>query len=362
VQHAANRFSWSEVDTLVEQATATFPLVGLYPVGWAHMVPGALGRNILDLKPELIADWVARVVERYHESVAVFPIFYEMNMFDLFYRNTDGQKYGVSHKNHVVDILAECYATVRKRLGPRAASQLTAGTFVELTRSSFYWMSEGKLLELPRGSTLTTAVLAPPDLLRTAKALDAKRGSAVTEDAIRQLLHQIFFWNADDSGSDNLIGDDLRRIVDHQWIYDRDLNPDGFAHILVPGWDAQPQNTYEYLLARLAPERYVPGCAEMLYRHHASFMQFLADRSVPKVYRDRVAGFVLDDVFKCCKQTGVTSAVYPTEKEHPDGLREASGVVTISAIGDAYRTLVRQATSLALSGTALPTQSAGHSS
>lgn len=343
VQQAPNRFSWNEVDALVEKAAATFPLVGLYPVGWAHMVPTALGRSILDLNPEVIADWVARVVARYHRQVAIFPVFYEMNVFDLFYRQTDGREYGVREKNHVVDILAACHATVTQRVGPRAASQLAAGTFVELTRSSFYWMSEGKLLELPRGSSLLGAALAPQDLLRTAAARDAERGGSATEAAVRQLLHQIVFWNADDAGSGNLVGDDLRRLVEHRWIYDRDLNPDGFAHLLIPGWDAQPHNTYEYLLARLAPDRYVPGSAEMLYRHYDSFSRFLGDRSVPRAYRNRVAGFVLDDIFKCRKQTGITSAVYPEEsQERRGGLRAATGTVTVSALGDAFGNLTRR--------------------
>ncbi|MHB1951135.1 MAG: hypothetical protein ACYCQK_06630 [Acidiferrobacteraceae bacterium] len=344
VQVAPDRYSWDELDRLVDQATRRFPLVGLYPVGWAHMVPSFLGRSVLDIAPETVAEWVAAVVARYQETVAVFPVFYELNAFDLFHRATDQRHYGPAEKAHIVDILCQSYAAVATRSGARAASRVAAGTFVELTRSSFYWMSEGRLLELPRGSMLIEAALSPPDLLRTAQALDVERGDrAATERTIRQLLHQIIFWNADDSGAGNTVGDDLRRITAHRWIYDRVINPGGFAHVLIAGWDAQPQNTYEYLSQRIAPERYVEAAAECLQRQYDSFEGFVADRAIPKAQRDRVVGFVLDDVFKCCKQSGVTSAVHPDETiDAKTGLRRALDPPRVSAIGEAYNDIIRR--------------------
>ncbi|MHB1529015.1 MAG: hypothetical protein ACYDDA_01395 [Acidiferrobacteraceae bacterium] len=342
VQQAPGRYSWSEVDRLVNEAVRRFPMVGLYPVGWAHMVPKFLGRTILEISPDVIAEWVATVVERYQETIAVFPIFYEMNVFDLFYRATDTRHYATPEKMQIVDILWRCHEAVRARSGEKAASRLTAGTFVELTRSSFYWMSEGKLLELPHGSALIEAALAPPDLLRTARALDVERGGNHVEHTIRQLLHQIIFWNADDSGADNTLGDDLRRLVSDGWVYDQTLNPEGFVHVLLPGWDAQPQNTYQHLSARIAPERYVASAAECLQRHHESLERFLSDPSVPKAYRDRIIGFVLDDVFKCQKQSGITSAVYPTETiDAQTGQRRTEEPVYVSALGKAYHEIIR---------------------
>lgn len=344
VHTAPGRYSWGELDRLVDEATRCFPMVGLYPVGWAHMVPSFLGRSVLDIAPQTVAEWVATVVERYRETIAVFPVFYEMNVFDLFYRATDKRHYGPAEKAHIVDILVQSYAAIAARSGAKTASRLAAGTFVELTRSSFYWMSEGRLLELPRGSALIEAPLAPPDLLRTAQALDTERDEGHgSEQAIRQLLHQVIFWNADDSGAGNAVGDDLRRLVARGWVHDRTLNPEGFAHLLIAGWDAQPQNTYEYLSTRIAPERYVASAAECLQRQYESFEGFMADRSIPKTQRDRVVGFVLDDVFKCRKQSGVTSAVHPEDTvDAKTGLRRASGAPMVSAIGEAYNEIIRR--------------------
>ena len=342
VQEAPGRYSWSEVDRLVDETARRFPMVGLYPVGWAHMVPKFLGHTILEIPPDVIAEWVATVVERYQETIAVFPIFYEMNVFDLFYRATDARHYATAEKMRIVDILWRCHDAVCARSGEKVASRLTAGTFVELTHSSFYWMSEGKLLELPQGSALTEAALSPPDLLRTARALDVARSDGHVERAIRQLLHQVIFWNADDSGADNTLGDDLKRLVSDGWVYDRTLNPEGFVHVLLPGWDAQPQNTYQYLSARIAPERYVESAAECLQRHYESLERFLSDPSVPKAYRDRIVGFVLDDVFKCQKQSGITSAVYPEETiDAQTGQRHAAEPVHISTLGTAYHEIIR---------------------
>lgn len=76
---------WSELDRTIRSAKSHFPKVALYPIGWAHMVPQRLGETVLDVDPEVLADWVFRVVERYEQDVDLFPIFYELNVFDLFF-------------------------------------------------------------------------------------------------------------------------------------------------------------------------------------------------------------------------------------------------------------------------------------
>ncbi|PJB05293.1 MAG: hypothetical protein CO125_09385, partial [Hydrogenophilales bacterium CG_4_9_14_3_um_filter_59_35] len=69
---------WEELDSVVESARQHFAIVGLYPIGWAHMVPQRLGETVLDVDPEDVSDWVAQVVDRYHDKVDIFPIFYEL--------------------------------------------------------------------------------------------------------------------------------------------------------------------------------------------------------------------------------------------------------------------------------------------
>lgn len=329
----AGMYVWDELDRTVEDATTHFPLVGLYPIGWAHMVPQWLGETILDVPVDVAAEWVAKVVDRYHESVAVFPVFYELNVFDLFYRQTHRLPYDRTRKEHIVQILMRSFEMVVAQCGAEVASKLAAATFVELTRSSFYWMSEGKLLELPRGSSLLDAPLSPPDLLATARILDRRDTGVRHEQALRQLLHQVIFWNADDSGARDTVGDDLRRIYEAGW-----FDPDeGFARLVIAGWDAQPQNTYEYLLARMWPELHVPTTATCLLENYRTYCEFMSDDTVPLFVRSAIRGFVFDDIFKCRKQSGVTSAVYPTETLGPDGLRIGSMPLMSGMLSQAYR-------------------------
>lgn len=324
---------WAELDRVVASARAHFSRIGLYPIGWAHMVPRHLGETILDVDPETISDWVATVVGRYWEQVDLFPIFYEINVFDLFFRATHSHGYGAEEKRHIVESLTRSVEKVHEQYGSTAVSKLTAATFVELTESSFYWMSEGKLLELPRGSALLKAPLCPSDLLRTAKELDASGDVERHTPAIRQLLHQLVFWNADDSGARNTVGNDLRRLYAAGLIYDADENPDGPVRQMLAGWDAQPQNTYEYLLKRMVPAMRVPSTAACLENNYADFQNFRAEAAIPADTRRRVVGFVVDDVFKCTKQSGITSAVYPRETREEDGLRIATTPLTTSEMG-----------------------------
>lgn len=333
--------NWEELDRVVASARAHFPLLGLYPIGWAHMVPRHLGETILDVDPEIISDWVATVVGRYWQQVDLFPIFYEINVFDLFFRATHDHGYGPKQKHHILKSLTRSVEKVLERCGSAAVSKLTAATFVELTESSFYWMSEGKLLELPRGSALLEAPLCPSDLLETANELDAGDGKERHTRAIRQLLHQLVFWNADDSGAQNTVGNDLRRLHAAGLIYDADKNPDGPVHQMLAGWDAQPQNTYEYLLHRLAPTLRVPSTAACLEQNYVEFEDFRTDAAIPAETRSRVVGFVLDDVFKCTKQSGITSAVYPSETREEDGLRVATTPLGTSEMGARFGALAR---------------------
>lgn len=331
---------WEELDRTVTSAKRYFRRIALYPVGWAHMIPERLGETILDVDPEVLSDWVLKTVERYWKEVDLFPIFYEMNVFDLFFRTTHGQAYAAEQKEHIIECLTRSVEKVGSVLGPEALAKLTAGTFVELTQSSFYWMSEGKLLELPRGSSLVEGPLSPLDLIKTAKAMDVRTDNLNRySSALRQLLHVVVFWNADDSGSSNLLRDDLQRLVSSGCIFDSKNNPDGFIHSLIAGWDAQPQNTYQYLLNRMVSEHPVPSPAECLEEHYISFREYLADNKVPRWVKSRIIGFVLDDVFKCRKQSGITSAVIPTESKIDD-IRLASAPVTITDIGKQYAKLI----------------------
>ena len=331
---------WDELDRTVKSAQASFRKVALYPVGWAHMIPARLGETVLDVDPEVLSDWVVKVVERYWHKVDLFPIFYEMNVFDLFFQATHGHAYGAEQKRHIVQCLCRCVEKVGAQLGPEALSKLTAGTFVELTQSSFYWMSEGKLLELPRGSVLINGALSPFDLLNTAQALNGEDGgSSRYTSAVRQLLHTLVFWNADDSGAPNTVRDDLQRLVAHGGVYDPIHNPEGFVHYLIAGWDAQPQNTYEYLLERMLPAHRVPTSAECLQHHFGAFDAYLTDQDVPEYVKPRLVGFVLDDVFKCRKQSGITSATIPAESI-VGNTRVASAPVTVTDIGHRYAQLI----------------------
>lgn len=334
-----NKPDWGELDRVVDNANKKFSLVGLYPIGWAHMVPRHLGETVLDVDPEVVSDWVADVVARYQNRIDVFPIFYEMNVFDLFFRATHGHGYGRREKYHILRCLSRSVEKIAERCGDQGVSKLTAGTFVELTRSSFYWMSEGKLLELPQGSALLEAPLSPPDLLQTAGDLDAAETSDRHLPAIRQLLHHFIFWNADDSGANNTVGDDLYRLYRANLLRDSTRNAQGPIHTVIAGWDAQPQNTYEYLLRKLAPTLQVPSSAECLERNFASLTEWITDVTIPEEVRSSVVGFILDDIFKCTKQSGVTSAVYPSERLDANGVRVGAAPLTVSDIGLMYRSI-----------------------
>lgn len=336
---------WCELDRVVASAKEKFPLVGLYPIGWAHMVPRHLGETVQDVDPEVVSDWIADVVDRYWKQVDVFPIFYEINVFDLFFRVTHGQGYGDRERRHILRCLTRSVEKVAARSGPVALSKLTAATFVELTKSSFYWMSEGKLLELPRGSSLLEAPLCPADLLDIAKKEDTREGGHRHTNAIKQLLHHLIFWNADDSGAENTVGDDLERIVHSGLIYDPDHYPEGVVHAVIAGWDAQPQNTYEYLLRVMRPDLLISAPATCLEKNYEEFVRFQEDPSIPRAIRNRIIGFVLDDVFKCMKQSGVTSAVYPTEKIEASGLRTGSGPIQVSEIGKVFASIIQSVAS-----------------
>jgi hypothetical protein len=335
---------WSELDRVVESAKERFPLVGLYPIGWAHMVPRHLGETVQDVDPEVVSDWVADVVDRYWKQVDVFPIFYEINVFDLFFRATHEQGYGDKERRHILQCLTRSTEKVEARSGRVALSKLTAATFVELTQSSFYWMSEGKLLELPRGSSLLEAPLCPADLLDIAKNEDTREGGSRHTKAMKQLLHQLIFWNADDSGANNTVGDDLYRVVNSGLIFDPVAYPEGVVHYVIAGWDAQPQNTYEYLLKVMRPDLPIPSPAECLDKNYEDFARFRENPLIPKAIRDRVVGFVLDDVFKCVKQSGITSAVFPTETIDASGLRIGSEPVHLSEIGGVLAALINNVT------------------
>lgn len=339
----ADARDWDELDRVVASARRKFPRVGLYPIGWAHMVPRHLGETVQDVDPETVSDWVAEVVDRYWKQVDVFPIFYEINVFDLFFRATHGQGYGAEQRRHILQCLTRSVEKVGARSGPVALSKLTAATFVELTRSSFYWMSEGKLLELPRGSSLLEAPLCPADLLDIAKSEDLRENGSRHTGAMRQLLHQLIFWNADDSGAGDTVGDDLDRIVNSGLVYDPDHYPEGVVRYLIAGWDAQPQNTYEYLLRIMKPDVSVPSPAACLAENYRAFTRFKQDVAVPQAIRDRVVGFVLDDVFKCVKQSGVTSAVHPAESIDASRGRTASEPLHVSGIGRALAGIARDA-------------------
>lgn len=340
VEERPGKRRWEEVDRLVVEAKRRFRAVGLYPVGWAHMVPAHRGETILDVEPDVVGRWVAEVVSRYVGMVDVFPIFYEMNVFDLFYRTTHKRAYGREEKEHVVRCLRAAYERVVQEVGAAVTQKLTASTFVELTESAFYWMSEGSLLELPKGSAMLECPLSPPDLLETAAKLD-EEGPQGHGEAVAALLRQIIFWNADDSGAAELLGDSLRRIVEAGWIKEGGGREAGFVERIVAGWDAQPQNTYEYLVKRLRPEAQVASTDECLRAHFASFAEFLADENVPEAARRSVCGFVLDDAFKCTKQTGITSAVVPErECKGSDGQRVASGSGVVTALGETYAELI----------------------
>jgi len=335
-------YDWQELDHTITSAKEHFSLVALYPIGWAHMIPEHLGETILDVDPEVVSDWVCTVVERYWKQVDIFPIFYEMNAFDLFFRATHGQPYGSDEKRHIIECLVKSAEKILDKCGEIALSKLTAATFVELTQSSFYWMSEGKLLELPRGSALLHAPLSPPDLLEMANKFDREAGKDRCLPFIRQLLHQMIFWNADDSGAKNTVGDDLKRIYKAGFIYHPDTNPNGVVHKLFCGWDAQPQNTYEYLLSRLLPNQQIPTCAELLEQNFLAFQGFLEGTEIDEISKQAICGFVLDDIFKCSKQSGITSAIYPTEHALSTGCRHAGEPLTVSAIGEQYKVLIWQ--------------------
>ena len=326
---------WDELDRVVASARQKFAKVGLYPVGWAHMIPRHLGETVLDVDPDLVGQWVGEVVNRYLDQVDIFPIFYELNVFDLFFRATHGQPYGQREKRHIIECLASSIDWVRKRCGDAAVDKLTAATFVELTDSSFYWMSEGKLLELPRGSALLDAPLCPMDLIASAKEADHACKSDRYERDIKQLLAQLIFWNADDSGSKNTVGNDMYRIYGAGMLHEPSQNPGGFVHSVVCGWDAQPQNTYEYLLKRLMPSVLVPSCADQLHRNWEGFNHFISNDLVPLSIRTMFRGFVLDDVFKCTKQSGITSAAYPHEQVK-DGMRHGEMPIRVSEMGKKF--------------------------
>lgn len=329
-------YQWEELDRVVASARKKFPVVGLYPIGWAHMIPRHHGETVLDVDPNEVGKWVSEVVERYQDQVDIFPIFYELNVFDLFFRVTHGHAYGQQEKRHIIECLIASLDRVRERCGEAAVDKLTAATFVELTQSAFYWMSEGKLLELPRGSALLEAPLSPMDLIASAKELDVIHGGDRYARDVKRLLARLIFWNADDSGAGNTVGDDMHRIYRAGMIHEPTQYPDGFVHSLICGWDAQPQNTYEYLLKRLMPDFIVPSSAAQLERNWEGFKKFIADPAIPESIRKKVRAFVLDDVFKCTKQSGITSAVYPYEHVLENGGRHGGVPISISDIGQRY--------------------------
>lgn len=332
---------WEELDRVVESARQHFSIVGLYPIGWAHMVPQRLGETVLDIDPEVVSDWVAEVVDRYHDKVDIFPIFYELNVFDLFFRSTHLQPYGDKQKAHIVSCLVLSARKVLARTGIKARDKLVAATFVELTNSSFYWMSEGKLLELPRGSALLHAPLCPNDLIKTARQLDGGTFPGEYQETVRRLLARLIFWNADDSGANDTVGDDLYRIYQSGMFFESHSNPEGYVRQVIAGWDAQPQNTYEYLLKRMVPNLSVPTPAECLKHNFDEMSVFLGDGTIPWEVRNSVVGFVLDDIFKCTKQSGITSAIYPSETIDSSGMRHGGRPLRVSDIGAVYAEIIR---------------------
>ncbi|MCW8986237.1 MAG: hypothetical protein OQK75_01070, partial [Gammaproteobacteria bacterium] len=300
-----------------------------------------MGETILDVSPDVISDWVCHVVGRYWKDISLFPIYYEMNVFELFYKITHKQEYNFKIKTHIVESLVLSYEKVLKAHGAEAAAKLTPGTFVELTKSSFYWMSEGTLLELPKGSMMLDASLSPIDLINVATSLDEINSTIRYLPILRQLLHQVVFWNADDSGANNTVADDIRRLVNAGFFYDEIKNPDGFVRTMIAGWDAQPQNTYEYILNRMVPEMQIPSCGDCLQTNHNEFIKYITAPETPDYIKNAIVGFVLDDIFKCTKQTGITSAIYPTEDIKKD-LRVGKEPLYISAIGQVYKDLINK--------------------
>lgn len=90
------------------------------------MIPRHLGETVLDVDPDLVGQWVGEVVNRYLDQVDIFPIFYEINVFDLFFRATHGQPYGQREKRHIIECLASSIDWVRKCCGDAAVDKLTA--------------------------------------------------------------------------------------------------------------------------------------------------------------------------------------------------------------------------------------------
>ncbi|PIY00832.1 MAG: hypothetical protein COZ23_06310 [Hydrogenophilales bacterium CG_4_10_14_3_um_filter_58_23] len=263
--------------------------------------------------------------------------------FDLFFRATHHQPYGDKQKKHILDCLVLSARKVLASTGAKARDQLVAATFVELTNSGFYWMSEGKLLELPRGSAMLHAPLCPDDLIRTARQLDCGNSAGEYLETVGRLLTRLIFWNADDSGANDTVGDDLYRLYQSGMFFDSRFNSEGYVRQVIAGWDAQPQNTYEYLLKRMVPNLRVPAPAECLKHNFDGMLAFLGDDAIPQEVRNSVVGFVLDDIFKCTKQSGITSAIYPSETIEVSGMRNGSRPLHVSEIGAAYAEIIRAA-------------------
>ena len=127
-------YDWHELDRTISSAKEHFSLVALYPIGWAHMIPEHLGETILDVDPEVVSDWVCHVVERYWRQVDIFPIFYEMNAFDLFFRATHGQPYGADEKRHILECLVRSAEKVLEKCGEIALSKLIRATISNYRR------------------------------------------------------------------------------------------------------------------------------------------------------------------------------------------------------------------------------------
>jgi hypothetical protein len=90
----------------------------------------------------------------------------------------------------------------------------------------------------------------------------------------------------------------------------------------------------------MRPDLSIPSPAMCLDKNYEDFTRFREDPLIPKAIRDRVIGFVLDDVFKCVKQSGVTSAVFPTEKMDASGLRTGGEPVQVSEIGGTLAAII----------------------
>ena len=107
-------YRWDELDRVVASARRNFPRWGSIPSA-GHTWFRTSWRTVLDVNPDVVGQWVGEVVERYLNQVDVFPIFYELNVFDLFFRSTMGSHIGNRRNVTSSNVFASSIDWVRKR-------------------------------------------------------------------------------------------------------------------------------------------------------------------------------------------------------------------------------------------------------